>query len=395
MTDEEFAGRLEREVAAWQREEVITDSQATAILARYGIAAAEQRRSKVAVALAFLGAILLGIGVIVFFAANWQYIPGSAKLFLIFLAVAASYIAGFHLRYDREGYRGTGNALLFLGSLLYGAALFLIAQGAHLNANTPSLLVLWIVGVLPLAYLLGSQAMVFLALLCAGTALGFYASDWLEGSSAAPYMAAYLAFGVMLYALGALQGAFEKTRVYLVPYTALGLVAMAGALLVLSFPELSEGHSSSTLQHIPLPFLALLALAAVPVIAYAATGARAAVDKVAEAGLLVVMLAVGGLMVYFDTGGGATGAIFTNLLLLALAVGAVALGYWRQITAWVNVGVFVFAVHVLVRYCDWFWKLLPRSGFFIVLGVALLLGGLLLERARRRVLGAMHQEEQA
>lgn len=99
-------------------------------------------------------------------------------------------------------------------------------------------------------------------------------------------------------------------------------------------------------------------------------------------------------MGYFGNGGGAFVAVFSNLLLLVVAIGAVTLGYLRQIGAWVTVGLFIFAIHVLVRYCDWCWDLLPRSGFFIGLGLALLFGGLALERTRRRVIGAMREEAQ-
>src|SRR5439155_15714708 len=127
---------------------------------------------RVAVVMGFLGALLLGIGVILFFAANWPAIPGSVKLAAILLAVIAAYATGYWLRYDKETYRGTGNALLFLGALLYGAALFLIAQGFHVNAGSPSLLLLWAGGVLPLAYLLGARPMLILALLSLVIAVG-------------------------------------------------------------------------------------------------------------------------------------------------------------------------------------------------------------------------------
>src|SRR5436309_14725959 len=87
MTNEEFQQRLEVEVAHWQQARLVTESQASAILARYGLAAGEQGGGRLAVVLAFLGAILVGIGVIVLVAANGQAIPGSTKLALIFACV--------------------------------------------------------------------------------------------------------------------------------------------------------------------------------------------------------------------------------------------------------------------------------------------------------------------
>jgi len=38
-----------------------------------------------------------------------------------------------------------------------------------------------------------------------------------------------------------------------------------------------------------------------------------------------------------------------------------------------------------VKYFDWFWSLLPRSLFFIVGGLVLVLGGIALEKKRRQI----------
>jgi uncharacterized membrane protein len=81
--------------------------------------------------------------VIVFVASHWTAIPGAAKLAMIFGAMVGAHHVGFRLRYAGTTYHGTRNALLFLGRLLFGGAIFLIAQGFHVNANVPSLLLLW------------------------------------------------------------------------------------------------------------------------------------------------------------------------------------------------------------------------------------------------------------
>jgi uncharacterized membrane protein len=231
MSNEEFLERLEGEVTQWQRERLVTETQASAILAWYERGQGEQGRGRLAVALAFLGAILVGIGVIVLFAANWQAIPGWTKLVLIFAAVIASNAIGFWLRYQHHGFEGTGNALLFLGTLLFGAAIFLIAQGYHVNAHEPALLLLWAVGVLPMAYLLGSRAMVTLMALNLTLALGWETSFWLGWEQLFrpfPYFAVYLLFGVLLYALGRLHGAFERTKPYELPVCRVGPVPHPG-----------------------------------------------------------------------------------------------------------------------------------------------------------------------
>src|SRR5437588_2785203 len=163
MTDREFPQRLAREIETWREGGLINEEQAKTLLARSGRREDSERGNRVAVGLAFLGATLLGLGVILLLASNWRSTPAAVKLACIFAAVIAAYGLGYWLRYEKEGMRGTGNAILFLGALLYGAAIFLIAQGFHVNADEPSLLVLWAAGMLPMAYLLGSRGMIVLA----------------------------------------------------------------------------------------------------------------------------------------------------------------------------------------------------------------------------------------
>ena len=51
----------------------------------------------------------------------------------------------------------------------------------------------------------------------------------------------------------------------------------------------------------------------------------------------------------------------------------------------VNTGMFWLSALILVRYFDFFWDLLPRSLFFMVGGLILVLGGIALEKKRRQL----------
>jgi uncharacterized membrane protein len=161
--DDSFRERLRHETVVWQQEQLISESQARAILARYGLVEGEleERRSKIVVALGFIGALLVGIGAITFFAANWPLIPGWFKLLLIVSSVIGAYTAGYGMRFERQWSPRVGSALIFLGALLFGAAIFLIAQGFHVRANEPTLVYLWAIGILPMAYLLAAPSLVW------------------------------------------------------------------------------------------------------------------------------------------------------------------------------------------------------------------------------------------
>jgi uncharacterized membrane protein len=65
----------------------------------------------------------------------------------------------------------------------------------------------------------------------------------------------------------------------------------------------------------------------------------------------------------------------------------------RRYTSYINIGLLFFVLDVIARYFDVFWKLLPRSLFFIIGGLILLSGGVFLEKKRRKVLASFNMEE--
>ena len=80
---------------------------------------------------------------------------------------------------------------------------------------------------------------------------------------------------------------------------------------------------------------------------------------------------------------------FFNLVLFAAAIGVLMLGWVRNQPGLANLGIFVFFVQVVTRYFDLLGGMLSSGLLFIGAGLLLILGGLFLERSRRRLLAAM------
>ncbi len=74
-----------------------------------------------------------------------------------------------------------------------------------------------------------------------------------------------------------------------------------------------------------------------------------------------------------------------NLILAAIVFILLFVGYQREDMQIVNTGMFWLSALILVRYFDFFWDLLPRSLFFMVGGLILVLGGIALEKKRRQL----------
>ena|GEM_PF-3516629 len=145
---------LEKELKRWVEENIISNEQAVKLAGLYGIEWAEQVRKSIhnylITVLALIGAVCVGIGAILFIAANWEEIPRFLRLVMIFGVLAAAYYGVYHL--NKKDYKIASIGLLLLCGLLYGAAIWLIAQIFHISANFPLGVLVWALGVFPLSF---------------------------------------------------------------------------------------------------------------------------------------------------------------------------------------------------------------------------------------------------
>lgn len=108
-------------------------------------------QKKVTRILLVIGVILIGAGIFSFIASNWRFMDKVVKISIIVVSMMVSYSTGWYLR-EFKGYEKSGAALILLGSIIYGAGIFLIAQMFNIRANWPDGFILWMLGVLVLAW---------------------------------------------------------------------------------------------------------------------------------------------------------------------------------------------------------------------------------------------------
>lgn len=97
-------------------------------------------------------AIITGIGILLFVAANWQDMSSMIKTLFLVGSTLAFYGAWFFYTHKKEGYEKTGQALILLWSLSYGASIFLLNQIYNIGGDVSTHLLIWSLWVLPLAY---------------------------------------------------------------------------------------------------------------------------------------------------------------------------------------------------------------------------------------------------
>jgi uncharacterized membrane protein len=396
-----FRQQLEVEVKTWEQDGTITREQSQTILSKYVVVS--PLYGKLVVIVATLGAILAGVGIILFVSANWQEIPRIGKLVLLIVLVLVTYFIGYWLKYERDFPR-IGGALIFVGTMVFGAAIFLVGQQYHMPVDDPKLLTWWFLGVIPLAYFTRSRAILTLAILAALGGLGYKTANWMEGVRYGQYavFAFYLVLGSAVYTIGSIHNWFERLKLYTSRYQIFGLILVFGVLYVLSFKGFYWDRTIDRFDasQLPTQFIITFSIAAaVAVICALYSLLRYLKDKqlsgmyYSDLLAAIVLTAVGYLALYLPFSSPATYAVIFNVVMFALVFGLLFIGYLREVQYLVNLALVFFGLGVIGRYFDLTWELLPRSVFFVVGGFLLLVGGWLLERLRRKTLEKIHAQE--
>jgi len=398
-----FGDRLDKETREWVNQDVITEEQRDEILSRYE----GEDRSRAVRVILLLGAVMVGLGALLFVGANWSAIPVAGRMLLLVGLTTTAYYSGWSVKYERDGWNKVGDALLFIGSLSVGATLFLTAQTFNVEANVHWLLLLWLVAVAPASYAVESKPTLLLSMVL----LGWWSGSYVGGGSLFDVaegfftnVGAYAFYGLTLYGVGRLH---EGTRFdgFASTYKTFGPVfffAMTYAVAVSELALMSgvTGAEGSA-------FLLLMLFTAV-----ATAGVNVYLGKVEErteavwyAGAFALSLFTVGILWgvswAFDntelTEG--TAELFLNALtvlyhtaFLALVVGVVYMGYEKRATAYVNIGLLFFVLYTGYLYVAKIATYLGTSLAFVVGGLILLVGGTYLEKKRREMVKEMGGE---
>jgi uncharacterized membrane protein len=168
-----------------------------------------------------LGALMFGIGVLLLIGYNWVRVPVNGKIAIIMGSVAAAFGASA-LAFSRR-HRIAGETLAFIGVLLYGNAIWLIAQVLHIRRHFPDAFMWWAIGALACAWLVRSRVV--------GVGAGLLVFIWMGVAASQPFGRPALSFVVIWVATIAL--AYEqKSRI------TLAFAAAASIAWVCWVPEL-------------------------------------------------------------------------------------------------------------------------------------------------------------
>ena len=152
MADHKFRRQLAEVLDRWVVEDLIEPEQRDRLHAYYQLdtlsAAASNRFATV---LLSIGGILIGLGIIVFVAANWTVIPPFVRaLGALGLMIGLQGI-GLYL-WQVKGRDRLATASLFAGEMIMGASIGLMAQWFQVSGKSSGLFLAWSLGILAMAY---------------------------------------------------------------------------------------------------------------------------------------------------------------------------------------------------------------------------------------------------
>ncbi len=386
---------------------------------------------------AVLGVALIGLGVILLLAHNWEDLSRAQRAALSFaLLLGAQGAAAFGLLRRRTSVAWSESASLFL-MLASAATIALIGQTYHVPGDLRGFLLSWLLPCLPLVYLFDSRASAALYLvgisgwLAASRlaedpllpywgylALGLPYLVWLDRRGDHSVRSAFLAaIAVPAIACGAVFGVRLET---MLPLVLLGVTVAGGThALGAMAPERGAG---APYYAAPARWLAALAIACTVFVLGYEGGWRFAFGKLQlfgndqgivdplgalAVGLLFGVLALRGALVTLRAGdwpaallcgfplvvaigvvavraldSGIPGMLLANAFGLAVGTGIALAGVRENRIALANAGLLLLAALIFARFSDWQLSFTTRGLAFIALGVAFLMLNLRLRRLR-------------
>ncbi len=147
---------LAQEASDWVDQGIINAEQARVICQRYGSDYPPPDKSHMGYrALLLLGYLFLGLAAITLVGANWDQIPRWLRMAGLVITTAG--VQGYATLRWFNGEEKSAIGLYFLGNLLYGASIILIAQIYHLGEHMPDGVFWWALGCLPFALICRSS----------------------------------------------------------------------------------------------------------------------------------------------------------------------------------------------------------------------------------------------
>ncbi|MBH8601420.1 DUF2157 domain-containing protein [Thermoactinomyces sp. CICC 23799] len=169
---------LRMELSRFEEAGIIDSSQVQQILSSYEVKG--KGSAGFIRILLILGSVLIGVGILSFIAGNWEALPRTVKFLLILFGLTGAYFTGWKLE---DSYPKTSKSFYYIGAAIYGAGIFLVGQMFHSSSPYQQAFLVWALGTVPLALYLKDRWVMILSIVF----IGIYASPAWDASVPYPF----------------------------------------------------------------------------------------------------------------------------------------------------------------------------------------------------------------
>lgn len=371
---------------------------------------------------AFLGAILVGGGIILIFAYNWEFLSiGWRTVFSLLPLIIAQCFYGYAFFKKKESQAWVEGTSAFL-MLMLASSIALISQTYHLSGSMESFILSWMLLSIPLMYLLDSSVVTafYLAGISAwavnvsGVTAPFY---WVLLLAAIPHLykrwkvnphgnrIVWLSWIAIISFSIAFFGVMDDRSVlyfFLLPAFLLGLFYLAGLrlydqsaswfrrplqtfavicifiwvfVLCYEWPAIDKYFSLGLIRENGLVWVKILdaIIAAITFIGFGGL-AYTQIQKKEKINWVIllfpIMIGLGVLLIHQDLEGLAV--VLANLFLLGVGIRYILNGIQNRQMAYVNLGMFFIATQIIIRFFATDLDVLLKGIIFVILGLCFL-----------------------
>ena len=376
---------MEKMIKRWLTEGKINGETAMILLEDISKEKEKRLRLKLNIIIYTIAAIFIGLGVISFIAANMWILLAFAALRLIAMPVitVATLYGGYKLAFENKKYPKLGHALIFLSTLLVGGTYTMLGQAFNINAHNSSLMFLWLVSILPIAYIFKNFAVNILAIILYVSGMILFYID-MGDMSLGSAISLPIIIGTTLYTLGNIPFIISKYNKFSFSYKLFGLVPIFTVLLLLTCWVEKSYYQPSPFYIIPICFL---------IIVNAVNNFLAAQNKKndnlllnIEATFIVTILIGLFLMLLIKNIWSPLIMIASHILIITMIATGLKYGYKFEHKNTVILTNLFLIIYITTIYSRFGWTFMDKSLFFILGGIGLLALGIFLEKKRRTII---------
>lgn len=374
---------MEKRIARWLEKGIINKQTALALLMDIKEEKVKGHKLKLNITIYTTSIVLIGMGIISFIAANDWIINlfntfEILKIILMLILTSTSLLGGYYLAYEKKNFPRLGNSLIFLSTLLIGGTYALIGQTYNINANNSGLMFLWLISVLPLAFLYKSKAISFLSIALYILGVCFYFRS-ISPCIAANCIYIPLIIGSSLYVIGNIPLILNRYNSLSLVCKLVGLVPIFLIFLISTCVDVFGVNCKS-----PIHYLVLFLILIINFVNYFANKKDENYNLLKiETGFICAILTFLLMLLMIPNFEGIIVMFLAHMFIITIITYGYNYGYKFKDAKIVGITNWFLVIYLVLNYCRWSWDYMEKTAFFLFGGLILLSLGIFLERKQR------------